>query len=203
MQQLQCQSCGDALQIENQFVKSVTCRSCGSTYVISGEGGLDPQGKTVSLADYPSRLSVGARGKIKGRGFMVLGRIRYVYDAGFWEEWQINWDDGEAPDWLEEDEGNWTVYRRGRIRGEIPPYDQVNVGQTINASGKPFFVTEKRRAKVGGSEGQFAAVFPLNETFGYITGAVEGQITSINYWSDEIELSFGMELEHGDMVIES
>ncbi|MBL8164213.1 MAG: DUF4178 domain-containing protein, partial [Anaerolineae bacterium] len=82
---------------------------------MSGTDTLDPTGQTASLANYPSRLRVGMSGKIRGRGFTVLGRIRYMYDEGFWEEWQITWDDGAPPDWLEEDEGYWTLYRRERV----------------------------------------------------------------------------------------
>ncbi len=199
---MQCTNCGADLEVENQFIRSVTCAFCGSNYLVKGSDTLDPTGKTASLADYPSRLSVGAHGKIKGRGFKVLGRIRYAYDAGFWEEWQIAWDDGAPPDWLEEDEGMWTLYRRGRIKSALPPYDNVRVGGTISINNKPLFVTEKRQAQVAGSEGQFSSVFPITGTFGYITGTAESQITSINYWSDEIELSIGLELEYTDLVLD-
>lgn len=203
MQQLQCQSCGDTLQIENQFVRAVTCRSCGASYVVSGSGGLDPTGQSATLADYPSRLHVGALGTIQNRRFTVLGRIRYGYDAGFWEEWQIQWDDGAPPDWLEEDEGVWTLYQRARVRGQIPPYDQVSVGSVVQVNNVPLFITEKRTAQVIGSEGQFASVFPIKGTFGYITGAANGEILSVNYWTDEIEVSKGTELEFGELQVES
>ena len=199
MKELQCANCGADLQIESQFIRAITCAFCGSNYMVTGSDNLDPTGKTASLADYPSRLSVGARGKIKGRDFTVLGRIRYGYDAGFWEEWQISWADGAPPDWLEEDEGVWTLYRRGRIKGVIPPYEEVKVGAMVDVNNQKMFVTERRQAQVIGSEGQFSSVFPIVGTFGYITGATDGTITSINYWSDEIEVSLGEELEHSDI----
>lgn len=201
MQKMTCSSCGSDLQIENQFIRAVTCPACGSSYVVSGSDTLDPTGKTARLADYPSRLQVGSSGKIRGRGFSVLGRIRYVYDAGFWEEWQIAWDDGAPPDWLEEDEGTWTLYRRGRIKSEVPPYEQVRVGGSVTINNESVFIVEKRTARVGGSEGQFSSVFPIQGTFGYIQGAANDNIASINYWEDEIELSIGDELAHNDIVI--
>lgn len=201
MQQLTCQNCGDDLQIESQFIRTVTCRSCGTNYLVQGADGLDMTGRTTTLADYPSRLRVGARGKIKGREFTVLGRIRYAYDAGFWEEWQISWADDSPPDWLEEDEGLWTLYRRGRIRGVVPPYDDVHVGTVVNANNQQLFVTEKRKGRVLGSEGQFASVFPITGTFGYVTGAANEQTTSINYWPDEIEISIGEEISSSDLVL--
>lgn len=203
MQNLTCASCGAPLEIKNQFIRSVTCRFCGATYLVSGSDTLDPVGKMASLADYPSRLSVGASGEIRGRSFSVVGRVRYAYAEGFWEEWQIVWDDGAPPDWLEEDEGYWTVYRRERVRGAVPLYDQVRVGQTVTINGKSVFITEKRTARVAGSEGQFSSVLPLTGTFGYIQGSSSEQPVSVNYWEDEIELSVGDDLEHHELKIKS
>jgi hypothetical protein len=198
---MQCKNCGAALEVENQFIRTVTCRFCGTNYLVSGSDTLDVQGQSVTLADYPSRLKVGMQGKIRGRDFTVLGRIRYRYDEGFWEEWQIAWGDGAPPDWLEEDEGYWTLYRRERVKGAVLPYDQVRVGASVKLNNREVFVTEKRRAKVAGSEGQFASVFPLIGTFGYIQGGANDQSVSINYWDDEIELSIGDDLEHNELVL--
>jgi hypothetical protein len=198
---LSCKNCGGSLEIENQFIRTVTCRFCGTNYLVSGDDSLDPTGQSVSLANYPSRLKVGLQGEIRGRIFTVLGRIRYMYDEGYWEEWQIAWSDGAPPDWLEEDEGYWTLYRREKVKGALPDYDQVRVGGTIKVNQHSVFVTEKRRAKVAGSEGQFASVFPLQGTFGYLQGGADNHTVSINYWQDEIEISIGDDLEHHELVL--
>lgn len=200
--QMTCENCGAALDIQNQFIRNVTCSFCGSNYVVTGGSSLEKQGVSAKLGDYPSRLHVGARGKIKGRGFSVLGRVRYTYDDGFWEEWQIAWEDGETPSWLEEDEGMWTVYRRGRVKSEIPPFENVKVGASIEINQTKVFITEKRTGKLQGSDGQFSSVLPLTDPFGYVTGPASDKTISINYWPDEIEVSLGEEVEDSDMVIE-
>jgi len=201
MQNMTCASCGAPLEVKNQFIRSVTCKFCGSNYMVSGSDTLDPVGKTASLADYPSRLHIGASGEIRGRGFTVIGRVRYAYAEGFWEEWQITWADDSPPDWLEEDEGYWTVYKRERVRGAVPAYDQVKVGGSVTINGRSVFITEKRTARMVGSEGQFSSVMPLTGTFGYIQGSSSESPTSINYWDDEIELSVGTDLEHNEIKI--
>jgi hypothetical protein len=203
MQKMTCSSCGAALEVENQFIRSVSCKFCGSTYMVSGSDTLDPVGKMASLADYPSRLNIGAAGEIHGRGFSVVGRVRYAYAEGFWEEWQILWNDNAPPDWLEEDEGYWTVYKRERVRGAVPAYDQTKVGQTVTINGRPVFITEKRTARMVGSEGQFSSVLPMTGNFGYIQGSSSESPVSINYWDDEIELSVGTDLEHNEIKIKS
>ncbi len=201
MIEMNCTSCGAPLKVENQFVRSVTCEFCGSTYIVSGSDTLDEAGKTASLADYPSRLSVGSQGEIKGRGFTVLGRVRYTYGEGFWDEWQIEWHDGAPPDWLEEDEGYWTLYERERVRGEIPPAEKLDVGSTYTINNYNVFLTEKRTARVMGSEGQFSSVLPLQGDFTYATGTADGRLVSVNYWQDEIELSLGTDLEHHEIKL--
>jgi hypothetical protein len=203
MIEMNCKTCGAPLKIENQFVRSVTCQFCGSAYIVSGSEGLDEAGKTASLADYPSRLSVGTQGEIKGRTFTVLGRVRYTYDEGLWDEWQVEWHDGAPPDWLEEDEGYWTLYKRERVRGKIPPMEDIQVGSTQQINNYNVFITEKREAQVMGSEGQFSSVLPLQGKFGYATGSADGKLVSVNYWQDEIELSIGEELEHHEIKINS
>lgn len=201
MPQLTCASCGAPIEIENQFVRSVTCPFCGSSYLVEGDSSLNPHGQGASLANYPSRLSVGTRGRIRGRDFTVLGRIRYTYDEGFWDEWQIAWDDNAPPDWLEEDEGYWTLFKKERVRGAIPPFDQIRVGATIKVNNRDVFITEKRKGRLLGSEGQFASVLPIQGQFGYAQGAADNQTVSINFWQDEIEVSQGDELEHHELVI--
>lgn len=201
MAQMNCETCGAPLQIENQFIRSVSCQFCGSSYLISGEQGLNPRGKGIKLADYPSRLSVGQTGTIKGKKFTVLGRVRYAYDEGFWEEWQISWSDGTPPAWLEEDEGYWTLYKRERVRSQIPPHDQVSVGSTIQVNQMNVFITEKRSGRMIGQEGQFAAVMPIEGKFGYATGTADGKPVSVTYWGDEIEVESGIDLEPQDVKI--
>lgn len=202
MAQLACQTCGGPLQIENQFIRAVTCQYCGAAYLVNGSDGLDARGKGASLADYPSRLRVGQTGIIRGRRFSVLGRVRYAYDEGFWEEWQIAWEDGTPPAWLEEDEGYWTLYSRERVRSQIPAHDQVRVGSSIQVNGNNLFVTEKRKARMVGSEGQFSSVLPISGNFGYVQGTSNNRAASITYWEDEIEVELGDDLEHHEIRLD-
>lgn len=200
--ELKCQTCSAPLQIENQFIRSVTCQFCGSAYLVTGDEGLSKRGDAARLADYPSRLSVGQTGSIRGRKFTVLGRVRYAYPEGFWEEWQIAWDDEQPPSWLEEDEGYWTLYKRERVRSAIPEHGAVRVGATIKVNTYDVFITEKRSAKMVGSEGQFSSVLPISGDFGYLEGTAQGQAVGITYWPDEIEVELGDDLEHHEIKMD-
>jgi hypothetical protein len=58
--QISCPSCGGPLQIESAFTPLVVCGYCGQSLYIH-DTGVDLAGKTAKLAEYPSRLSVGAQ----------------------------------------------------------------------------------------------------------------------------------------------
>lgn len=201
MNDLRCTSCGGSLQVANRFIRVVVCPYCSSNYLVSGSDTLDPSGASASLADQPSRLAVGARGTLRGREFTVLGRARYRYDAGFWDEWQVGWTDGAPPDWLEEDEGYWTLFRRERLRGAVPPPDAVQVGASVPVNSSTLFVTEKRRGRLAGTEGQFASTLPLREEFVYVQGGADGRAMCLTYWADEIELSVGEDVGHDELAL--
>lgn len=201
MKALQCTSCGGALQLENQFIRVITCPYCATNYLVSGGDTLDPTGTGISLADQPSVLSINATGELNGRRFTVLGRARYRYDAGFWDEWQIGWADGAPPDWLEQDEGYWTLYRRERLRGAVGPAADISVGSSVQINQLSVFVTEKRSARLAGSEGQFASTLPMRDQFIYVQGSTDQQVVCVTYWPDEIELSVGEDLAPGALTI--
>src|SRR5687767_6307609 len=137
---LNCPSCGAPLAVEHRFVRMVACGFCGSTCEISDEG-LNLTGKLAKLAPLPTRFQVGQSGTLRGRPFKVLGRVRYGYDEGSWDEWYLLFDDGE-PAWLEEDEGQYILSQVQRLRTEAPPFDEVRVGSRLDINGVPFMVTE-------------------------------------------------------------
>jgi hypothetical protein len=169
--------------------------------LVSGTDALESGGVGGSLVDAPTRLRIGASGSLRERGLTILGRARYRYDGGFWDEWQIGWDDGAPPDWLEEDEGYWTLYRRERLRGPVPPPNDVRIGSTVQVNTYQVFVTEKRSGQLQGSEGQFSSTLPLRGEFAYFQGSAGGRTVSVTYWQNEIELSVGEDLEPHDLVL--
>jgi len=92
---LTCPSCGGPITVESAYTTLVVCPYCGSSLNIH-DTGVDITGRTAKLAQYPSRLSIGAGGQIRGRPFRALGRVRYQYDDGFWDEWFLQFGDGQV-----------------------------------------------------------------------------------------------------------
>jgi hypothetical protein len=196
---MNCPSCGAPLIIESAFTKFLVCQYCGESLNVL-DSGLDPTGKVAKLAEYPSRLSVGARGKVKGRGFQVLGRVRWESSDGFWDDWFIQTDDGQIG-WIQEDEGDLTFVARSQLTAPVPPFDQVRVGSFIPLGKDRMFVSEKGQTQVLGSEGQLPRGALPGRPMQYIRGNAGGKAIQIVMDEDGIRMRAGEPLEFQDVVI--
>lgn len=199
VQTLSCPACTAPITIENRFAKMVTCDFCGHVSLIT-DSGLDPTGRTAKLAQLPSLFYVDAAGAIRGQRFRTLGRLRYQYEGGYWDEWFLVFDDGRRG-WLVEDEGEFTYYAKKTLEGGVPPFESISVGSTIKVDGRDVFVTERGRATIAGGEGQLAFTIVPGEQVDYIDGTADGNLVSLEYTPEEIEFSLGTRIGRGEIVI--
>jgi len=200
LKSLSCPSCGAPLNISNRFVKMVTCEFCDHVMLLKDDG-LDPTGQVAKLAQLPSPLYLDATGTIQGKSFQVLGRLRYQYDAGMWDEWFISLE-GEQPGWLVEDEGTYTLYHKATLTSPLPPFEEIRVGSVIKVADREMFVTEKGEANIVGGEGQLAFTILPGEEVKYVDGNSGQDQISIEYTTDEIEYLVGRPIEPSELVVE-
>lgn len=147
-----CPSCGSPIELPYRAARITTCSACDTVSAITRDG-LDATGKTAALSDFMSALRTGAGGRFEGRGFLTLGRARYAYRDGYWDEWFVLFDDGSEA-WIDEDEGELTLLQIS-TEGEPPPgYDALQTGRTARVGGRDMYITERRTATVDGVEGQ-------------------------------------------------
>jgi hypothetical protein len=197
--QISCPGCGGPLQIESAFTTFLVCSYCGQTLYLH-DTGVDLAGKMAKLAEYPSRLSVGARGKIKGQGFRVLGRVRYQYEDGFWDEWFLQLDN-QRIGWAEEDEGEFTLTFKSKLTSPIPPFDQVRVGGFISLGKDRMFVSEKGEAQVVGAEGEVSMSAPPGQAVQYIDGNAADKAIRLVIDEKGITLHTGEPLDFNDITL--
>lgn len=154
---IQCPQCGSPVPVDRRFSHMAVCGACRSV-VTFGEGAARVAGRMSVLPAARSRLWVGGTGAVKGRRFTAIGRVRYGWSRGFWDEWLLAGDDGE-PIWLSEDEGELSLERP--LDG-APDVDVASLepGASVTAGGRSWRVTERGVARCEGGEGQlpFAAV---------------------------------------------
>lgn len=200
MKKMSCPACGAPLSIKHRFVKMVTCDFCGQLSLMTDQG-LDPTGRTAKLVQLPSLLYVDATGTLKGQRFRVMGRLRYQYDAGYWDEWFMTFE-GDKPGWLVEDEGSYTFYVKRALTSPIPPFESIEVGATIPIANQRLFVTEKGRAKIVGGEGQLAFTVLPGEEVAYLNGSSGSNLVSVEFTEDEIDYLVGREIAHEEIVVD-
>lgn len=197
--EVNCPNCGAPLQLESRFTTIVVCQYCGTTSYVRDEG-LDPTGKMAKLVDYASRLKVGREGTIRGRGFRTLGRVRYQYEDGTWDEWYLQFDDGQ-PAWLSEDEGEYVLLFKKRLTSPLPPWDAIRVGGFLPVDNDRVFVSEKGTGRVAGAEGELSMVAAPGRAFQYVDGNASGKAVGIVFTENAINFSQGEPLEFQDIQV--
>jgi hypothetical protein len=196
---MNCTSCGAPVEIKNRFSKVFVCGYCG-THLKVGDAGLDIAGRYPKLAEFPSLFTVGSKGAILGKPFTALGRMRYGYPGGYYDEWFIDLDGEKA--WFTEDEGTYTLYTDMYEVVDIPDVYTIKPGQNIMVGDKKVMVKEKGRAVVEGGEGElYFYVEPGTEVI-YMDAVSEGKKVSVEYTENEVEMFSGRPLLRRDIVIE-
>jgi len=200
LRKMSCPACHAPLSIKNRFVKMVTCDFCGQVSLLR-ERGLAPTGQTATLVNLPSPLYVDAGGTLWGRRFQVMGRLRYQYDGGWWDEWFLVLEN-DKPGWLVEDEGEYRFYVKQTLTSPVPAFEAIRVGSVLSIAGHQVFVTEKGRARIAGGEGQLAFAIVPGEQVDYVDGSSGDDVVSLEYTEDEIELSLGRAVAREDLIID-
>lgn len=148
---ISCPSCGVAIENTTAHTRSMACPHCGN-WVYFGSNGWEVAGLFEHAIDAPSMLQLGKSGGLKDRRFVVSGRVRLSYSEGFWDEWWLEFDDGNHQ-WLEEDDG---VYRLHKSIDAAPVAESVKaatVGGSVSIDGESWFVSERIDAQVAGVQG--------------------------------------------------
>lgn len=154
---MRCPACGDTLEVANRFVQFAVCSTCDSSLVVD-ETAARLTGKMGALAAPCGPLSLGATGTLGGQGFRVLGRVRYGYPQGFWDEWYLQLSSGDLV-WISEDEDRLEL----EVLSSVPPipfrHDETLAGDQVRVAGRTYLVEEKGVATCEGGQGQLP--FPI------------------------------------------
>ena len=123
-------------------------------------------GKHAVLPEGFTRLYTGATGTLFDRRFVVLGRARYRFDRGFWDEWALERQDG-ALVWLTED--NHELSLQSKVDGvPVEPFESFHVGLAFSLVDQTFVVEEMGEAQCIGIEGDLPRTFELGETYPFV-----------------------------------
>ncbi len=197
---MNCPSCGAGLEVDNRFARLVVCAYCNSSIVLD-EKAARLTGKMAVLDPTPSPFFVGATGAFKNQRFTVLGRARYGYAKGFWDEWYLGFENGKKM-WIGEDEGKYTLEKARQLRKPPASFEDVKPGDRVKIAGKRFLVEEKDVAELEGAEGQLPFEIVQGETVPFLDLRLGKQFATMEYEEEGVRLFLGRGLRSGEIELD-
>jgi hypothetical protein len=165
MLSVNCPNCGAAVTFRSAALPSRICDYCQTILVRSGDG-VEAVGKAASLPFDVSPIQIGTRGRFDDEGFEVIGRVRWGWTDGSWNEWLLLFDGG-AHAWLGEAMGQYMLLRErplGDIRSDavnlVAAARDVPIGTTAEIDGETLTAADARPATCIAAEGELPFTAP-------------------------------------------
>ncbi len=149
---LSCPSCGAEVRFRSHAAVMAVCEYC-RTGVLKDPGDIGDLGKISAVLEDYSPIQPGTSGTWGNRPFTVLGRLQLRYDAGFWNEWYLLFDDG-ASGWLGDASGQFTITVLRQAAGPLPAFGDLVPGNHVTVGGEPYMAADVRTARCTGGQGE-------------------------------------------------
>ena len=193
-----CPNCGAPIRFRSSDLPVKVCDYCHSSVLRTG-GNLQAIGKIAEVPDDVSPLQLGVRGRDGAHSFELIGRVRWRYADGAWNEWLALFDDGSTG-WVGESMGRYMMLRQLPSE-QIPPgvmsYVQsgtpVKIGGEIKMAGTDYIVADAKDVTCVASEGELPFNAPLGLTaYSVDLMAADGECASIQKdQGGEVEVYIG------------
>ena len=102
-----CPNCGAPIRFASPALPVKVCANCRSL-IVRHDAGLERVGEAAMLPFDVSPVQIGTQGRFADQGFHIVGRIRWGWAAGSWNEWLALFDDGSSH-WLGEAMGDFML----------------------------------------------------------------------------------------------
>ena len=178
MPQLNCPTCGAAVPLRSAAMPYAVCAYCQTLILREGED-LRAIGKTAVLPFDVSPIQLGTTIEADGIRFTVVGRVRWGWTDGSWNEWMLQGGDGQTR-WLGEAMGSFMVLKELPAVLDAPLAKAFAEGQpiargaTFDAAGRSFRASDIKQAQCLGGEGDLPFPTPTDWT-----------VTSIDFRSQD------------------
>lgn len=206
-----CPECGADVRFTTPGALLAVCSYCRSVVAKKGVD-YEKLGKVAELAEVPSQLFLGLRGKAWG-GFVVVGRIQLDHGAGTWNEWYLALDSGRWL-WLAEAQGRtYLTASIGAVK-DAPPFDKIHLGRTVRMrrpEGQPgepldMHAVEIHTAKLVSAEGELPFRITPGEATRYVDlSGPRGTFGTLDYGppgSSEVQGFVGNQLRIEDLQLD-
>lgn len=157
MAELACPQCGALVVFRTADLVMRVCDYCRTAILRDGET-LRAAGKVAVVPEDVSPLQLGTRGRLGERAFELVGRVRWRWSDGAWNEWLALYSDG-GHGWLGEAMGRFMLLDevqapRTKVVQRIAGGREVVVGQEATIAGVAYRVSDIKQAVCVASEGE-------------------------------------------------
>ncbi|MCS6905171.1 MAG: DUF4178 domain-containing protein [Bacteroidia bacterium] len=195
LQELICPACGAPLPKKFRFTRMIVCEYCNNTILLNADS-LEAVKQKVLLADYDSFVKIHSFFHWGDNLMEIIGRVRYQYEAGFWDEWLLVENSKDQYWWLHEDEGDFAIFIENpeEETEKFYTYEELKIGSEIyiNDFLNKVFLCEKAQATIAGFEGEIPYVIAPSQTMHYVDGIYKGKMVSLEYIGDKCYIYVGI-----------
>ncbi|MDD2999214.1 MAG: DUF4178 domain-containing protein [Candidatus Riflebacteria bacterium] len=196
---LTCPSCGNTINQVTRSPQIVVCPVCNSTNFLNN-GKLEDVGKSAVLTDTPSIFEIYKTYRHKDWKFTPIGRVRYDYGDGYWDEWFVR-SDNDKETWVSVDEGEIAIESLVKKGVSVPPFDDVKVGGIVMINRDRMTVIEKNSCTMIGAQGELPFKIIPNESYNYIDLLGPRRISfTIEYQQSSVDCYKGVWVDPFDIV---
>jgi hypothetical protein len=162
---LPCPNCGADVVFRSPALPSRVCDTC-HTMLVRSDAGLAQLGVAAALPFDVSPVQIGMRGVDAGQAFEVIGRVRWSWNDGAWNEWLLLFEDAGTA-WLGEAMGQFMLLRErpfGEVRSKtlrgLAQGGEAQIGQKLENAGRKLVIADARQALCITAEGELPFVAP-------------------------------------------
>lgn len=202
MSTLNCPNCAAELEKRLQYTKFMVCPYCQSRLFLEDDA-VRHAGEMSAMTEVPSILKLGGDFTYRGWNFIPVGRVRYDYGRGFWDEWWVMDNEGKGK-WISVDEGDIAIEESVEFEDEVPSFDGLSIGDAVKLGGKDFIVTEKNACVSKGAEGELPFEIIQDESYNFIDLSGAGKrIVTLEYFKDGVDCYEGVWVDPFDVKANS
>lgn len=178
---INCPQCGNELPLTFRHAKLTVCTHCDSTIFLEDEA-VKLAGQQSVLSQNPSLLQLGTPFTYRKQSFTPVGKIRYAYELGYWEEWWALGNDGRGF-WISIDEGDFAFEKPIELDTiDTPQVENLSLGQKVTLFNDDWQVTEIGKGTCEGYEGDLPKIIRVGEVVPYVhLSGMSGQLITLEY----------------------
>lgn len=162
---LNCPNCGAEIVFTTAALPVRVCEHCRTIVVRYSAESAGAMGTVAELPFDVSPLQIGTRGEWKGESFATIGRVRWSWENGAWNEWFLAFTSGTMR-WLGEAMGQLMMSEERSLEdtdavlSQLGNGKEIDIGRGAKVDGVRYKVVDQRTVRCVSCEGELPFTAP-------------------------------------------